>query len=409
VSMRLWSRSLCRALGLAAMALLAGIPELGAQTPDQIPSELEAQIFNLIRRVTALEDELAKITGPAASRSGAPIHRIQAPFEVVDVTGKPILQVLGGEGLTNFQPGGIVIVEDPKTGLGALTVMNKAGEPVAILGTNGEAGGLGLGDPDGTIRTSLTGTGRIVISDSEKKNILVVAEDISKEDAAIRIGGDDNGFAVEVGEGGGEAILGIDEDGVAQLQLTDPQNQQRAYLDAEGTLMISDETGFDILRVADDVTGDAAGVAIGGGKGGGVVRVTDAAGKPAAGIIGSKRAIVVVNASGKVVSEMVVNETGGGFFQVWGGGAAPIAVLGRSPESEGGIIQVSNGKVPVASLFANEGGAGQWQLTDAAGTPVVEAGSMESGRGTVRVGPGFKCVPITMSLRVPDCIIGRTE
>ena len=160
--------------------------------------------------------------------------------------------------------------------------------------------------------------------------------------------------------GSGEAILGTDQEGVAQLQLTDAQNQERAYLDAEGTLMISDETGFDILRVADDVTGDAAGVAIGGGKGGGIVRVTDAAGKPAVGILGSKRAVVVVNASGKTVSEMVVNETGSGFFQVWGGGAAPIAVLGRAPESEGGIVQVSNGKVPVASLYASEGG--RWAM-----------------------------------------------
>jgi hypothetical protein len=137
--------------------------------------------------------------------------------------------------------------------------------------------------------------------------------------------------------------------------------------------------------------------------------VTDAAGKPAAGIIGSKRSIVVVNASGKTVSEMVVNETGSGTFQVWGSGAAPIAVLRRAPESEGGIVQISNGKVPVASLYASEAGSGRWQLTDGGGTPVVEAGALGSGRGTVRVGPGFKCVPITMSLRVPDCIVGRTE
>jgi hypothetical protein len=391
------------------MALLAGFPELSAQIPDRIPSDPEAQIFNLIRRVTALEESLAKFTGAAASRTGAPIHRIQAPFEVVDATGSPILQVLVGDGLKNAEPGGIVIAEDPKTGIGLVTVLNKAGEAAAILGTNGEAGGLGLADPDGTIRTTLTGNGRIVISDKENNNILVVAEDISQEDASIRIGGDDDGYAVEVGDGNGEALLGTDQEGVAQLQLTDAQNQERVHLDAEGTLMISDETGFDILRVADDVTGDAAGVAIGGGKGGGIVRVTDAAGKPAAGIIGSKRAIVVLNASGKTVSEMMVGETGRGFFQVWGSGAAPIAVLGHAPESEGGIVQVSNGKVPVASLYASDGGAGRWQLADGGGTPVVEAGALGSGRGTVRVGPGFKCVPITMSLRVPDCLVGRTE
>ena len=106
---------------------------------------------------------------------------------------------------------------------------------------------------------------------------------------------------------------------------------------------------------------------------------------------------------------MVVNETGSGLFQVWGGSAAPIAVLGQAPGSDGGIVQISNGTVPVASLFAGEGGDGQWQLTDGAGTPVVEAGALDAGRGTVRVGPNFKCVAITMSLRVPDCIVRRTE
>jgi hypothetical protein len=287
--------------------------------------------------------------------------------------------------------------------------MNKGGEMVAILGTNGEAGGLGLADADGTIRTSLTGTGRIVITDKEDQKILVVAEDISKEEANIRIGGDDNGFAVEISDGSGEAILGTDDEGVAQLQLTDAQNQERVHLDAEGTLMVSDEGGFDILRVADEVGGDAAGVSIGGGKDGGVVRVTDAGGKPAAGLIGSRRAIVVVNPSGKTVAEMVVHERGSGLFQVWGGGVSPLAVLGRSPDSEGGIVQVSNGTLPVASMYASDGGSGRWQLSDGGGTPVVEAGALGSGRGTVRVGPGFKCVPVTMSLRVPDCIVGRTE
>ena len=48
------------------------------------------------------------------------------------------------------------------------------------------------------------------------------------------------------------------------------------------------------------------------------------------------------------------------------------------------------------------------RLADNGSTPVVEAGAMGSSRGTVRVGPNFKCLPITMSLRVPDCIVGRT-
>ena len=388
-----------RTIGLALVWLLAGARVLAGQTPDRIPSDVEAQVFNLYKRVTALEEKLG---------SGSGLHRVRAPFEVVDEAGNPILQVLAGTGLEQAKPTGIVIAEDAKTGAGVLVVQNKAGENAVLLGTNGEVGAIGLADAQGKVRSSITGLGRIVVLDAEENKILVVAEDISKEEADIRIGGDGDAFAVEVGQGS-EAVLGVDGDGVAELELTDAQKQDRVFLTAEGRLRISDASGQDILNVAEDVSGDGAGVSIGGEKGGGIVRVTDATGKPAAGLLGAKRAVVVANSAGKVLSEMLVSDAGAGLLQIWGGGALPLAVVGRSPESEGGIVQISNGKVPVTSLYASVGGAGRWELTDDGGTKIIEAGSLGSGRGTIRVGPNFKCIPMMMNLRVPDCLVGRTD
>jgi hypothetical protein len=392
-----------RGTALITAVLLWQVPTLPAQVPSRIPSDPEAQIFNLIQRVTALEEKLAALTSGSASL------RIKAPFEVVDAAGHPILQVAQYAEGAAFKPSGMVIFSDPKSGGGGLFAHNKAGSPVLALGHAGEGGTLALRDDAGKTRARMTGTGRLVILDAEENDLLTIAEDISKEEANIRIGGDDDGYAVEVGSGKGAAVLGTDADGVAELSLTDAQDRTRALMDAEGTLQISDQSGRDILSVAEDVTGENAGVAIGGGKGGGVVRLTDGGGKPAAGILGGKRAMVVVNSAGKTVAEMVANDGGDGLFQIWGGGAIPIALLGRAVGAEGGVLQISNGKVTVTSLLASEGGNGRWQLNDAAGTPIVEAGSLGSGRGTVRVGPGFKCVPITMSLRVPDCIVGRIE
>ena len=74
--------------------LLAHAYPVAAQVPTRIPSDPEAQIFNLIQRVTALEQKVAALSNAARQQSGSTPTRVKAPFEVVDAAGQPLFQVV---------------------------------------------------------------------------------------------------------------------------------------------------------------------------------------------------------------------------------------------------------------------------------------------------------------------------
>ena len=106
---------------------------------------------------------------------------------------------------------------------------------------------------------------------------------------------------------------------------------------------------------------------------------------------------------------MTIKSPGDGLVQVWGSGAIPLGVLGKGP-GEGGILQISNGKVPVTSLYASEDGSGRWQVNDQSGSPVIEAGASTRGTGVIRTGPKFICGPgpggPMMPAPLPSCMVG---
>ena len=395
-----WSTARSGLIPALVFAALAGsvIPVSG-QVPSPIPSNQESQILNLLQRVTSLEEKLAALT------SGT----VKAPFKVVDAGGNPILQVVDAQASSVNR--GLVIVGDAASGTGGLAVYNKAGKTAALLATNGEAGGLGLGDAQGKVRINLNGAGRIVVSDEDENSFLTIANDVSKDESEIRIGGSEAGYAVEVGSGNGVASLGVDEEGVPELSLTDGGNRERAAMNGDGTLQISDAAGRDILTVMEDVTGEKAGVAI-GLKDGGYLRVSDAAGKPAAGIIGSSRTVAVADAGGKTMAEMAATGASG-LVRVMGGDGAVAAVMTHAPDRPGGIFQVHSKAGAVGFLTVGPGGAGQIQLTDEGGTPVILAGTLAgSGRGIVMAGPQYVCeepgaTAIVKVGRRPDCIVGK--
>ncbi|HEU4955120.1 MAG TPA: hypothetical protein VFT28_11120 [Gemmatimonadales bacterium] len=402
-----------RTAGLVLLFLLPGAPALVGQVPSKIPSDPEAQIFNLIKRVTALEEQLAALTNGTASL------KVRAPFVVTDPAGQPVLQVTNAA--TPLGKKGIVIVRDAGSDLGAIALFNGAGEDLVKIaqGPSKPGGILLLSDPKGVERAEFTGDGRLALSEGSGEAYLVVAQDVSKEDANIRIGGDDNGYAVEVGAptSQGAAILGTDDEGVGTVTLSDEQGKERAVLDGAGRLEISDDAGRDILSVSEDVLDKDAGVAITLTDGAGQVRVTDKTGKPAAGVLGDSHSMVVIGAGSKVTAEMVGGTAGGGLFQSWGEGKEPLAVLGQGG-GKGGAVQISNGQVTVSMLGASDGGAGRLQVNDSNGTPVVEAGvAATTGVGVVRVGPRYRCgagsgVPAGAALGMaakallPDCLIG---
>jgi hypothetical protein len=400
---RLASRT---ALVLAVMTVPWDVHPLLAQVPSRVPSDPAAQIFSLIQRVTALEEKLAALT------NGSTPLRVKAPFEVVDAGGRSILKVTTFDAAVTEGGTGMLIIREPTSGATALLAHNKAGKGVVALGSDPDGfGQLTLRNAQGKTQATLAGEGTLSIADPQGEEILAVAEDVSKSDANVRIGGADDGYAVEVGNGKGMASLGIDPEGVAELTLMDAQNRPRVTMSAEGTLEVADPTGYNILSVLAEVSGEKAGVTIGGGKTGGIVRVADGAGKPAAGIIGSSRSVVAANAAGKTVVELTAKASGEGLVQVMMGDA-PVAVLSQA-EGGGGIVQLTNGRVPVSSLYSSEGGSGRLQLNDGSGNPVVEAGVLTTGRGVVRAGPKYICGPAPgmgmVPSPVPNCIMGLVK
>jgi len=393
-------------LVLAVMYVAGGSHSLLAQVPSGVPADQAAQILNLIQRVTALEEKLAALT------NGSTPLRVKAPFEVVDAGGRSILKVTTFDAAVTEGGTGMLIIREPTSGATALLAHNKAGKGVVALGSDPDGfGQLTLRNAQGKTQATLAGEGTLSIADPQGEEILAVAEDVSKSDANVRIGGADDGYAIEVSNGKGVASLGTDPDGVAELSLMDTQSRPRVSLSGEGTLEVADATGYNILSVLGDVAGEKAGVTIGGGKGGGIVRVADGAGKPAAGIIGSSRSVVAANAAGKTVAELTAKPSGEGLVQVMMGDA-PVAVLSQA-EDGGGIVQVTNGRVPVSSLYSSEGGSGRLQLNDGSGNPVVEAGVSTTGRGVVRAGPKYICGPAPgmgmVPSPVPNCIMGLVK
>ena len=103
-----------------------------------------------------------------------------------------------------------------------------------------------------------------------------------------------------------------------------------------------------------------------------------------------------------------------GLGEVSDGGAMYIADAAGATKIFGsassGLKLYGKPDVPTAQLIVGPSGAGQLILADEGGRRMVEAGTVpgDGGMGIVRVGPGFKCIPLA-SFRVGDCIRGRPE
>ena len=147
----------------------------------------------------------------------------------------------------------------------------------------------------------------------------------------------------------------------------------------------------------------------------GAVSIMNSAGKAVAGLtIGSGGgAVVVANGSGVGLAQMGVTDDGRGLVEVYAKtGGRPIAVMTQAIEHVGGLLQISNSGNPVANLTVGGQGGGYLQLTDPSGNPTVEAGTLPDGNGTVRAGPTYQCLPVTLSgpiSFVPNCIMGNRK
>jgi len=340
---------------ITAVALAHGLPA-AAQVPSRIPSDPEAQIFNLIKRVTALEQQVAALSRNPAGKP----TRVTAPFEVVDAAGRPIFQVVSFGPNVQMSAAGIVITNEPTTGSTALLAFNKSRQSVAVLGSGPEGNGqVTLRDKHGRTRASLDGDGILTISDKKGVGILQVAEDVSDANAQVTIGKEDGEWAVNVGSTKGGAMLVASPDG-GEVSVYDGGGTEIANL-GDG-LSINDAEGKTFFSVVEDASNDKSPVSIGKENEG--YRMTITSGTTSASM----------GASGDIA----------GFATYQGERPAGSFILTQGSNS---LELANDGGVNVVSLMVSEGGNGTLQLGNSSGEVRVDAGTTGEGVGLIRAYP----------------------
>jgi hypothetical protein len=355
-----------RVAALTAALVVGLATAVRAQVPTPIPSDLPNQVLNLIQRVTALEQKLAGLT------NGTTTMRVRAPFQVVDAGGRPILQVIEGIG-SGTANASILIAGAPSSGHAALTLLNKGGSPVVELdnlppGTQG----IAVYDHGGKLRAGIGLDGIIETWDEAGKAILVVAPDVKNREAALRLGKDEDGYALLVGPGEDVAKLGQDSDGFGLLTLGNGP-KVGASVTGDGTLQLWNSSDKGILTVGEDVGDDDAEVRIGGMDDG--YQIT----------VGSENS-ATMGADGTVA--------GFGIYKAK-------KLLGGFATTESGthLALVNGSGTTVVNLEVGQGGQGKFQLGNPDGSAAVEAGLSVDGVGMVQVYPKAK------SLGAPGTII----
>jgi hypothetical protein len=331
---------------------------LSAQAPGTTPSDVE-------QRLKALESLVRR--GPGNST------QVTGPFDVMGTGGKTVLRV-GGPRAARAQ---VNIYEEPGFPSAIFMVNGPAGNELVSLGSNSEGvGALAVKDAAGNVRALMNGRGAVVVMDEAKKYQVGMATKGGIPSLAVWYG--DQRVA--------ELMADETSGGAGQLKITSAQGQALAQVS-------------------------------GGSDGAGTVKVMSAAGKPTASLLGGVRgagSVVIANGSSKPVAELSVAGDGRGLVQVFGASSEPVAVLTRAPDAPGGLLQISSRGGAVANLTVSARGSGYLQLSSPSGEPTIEAGTSPSGEGIVRVGPKYKCHPLSASPPVvnwgiPDCIMGSTK
>jgi hypothetical protein len=334
---------------------------LSAQTPALNQADVE-------RRLSAMERMVRK--GPGNST------QVTAPFDVVGADGKTMLRVGKDLGTPKAQvyigPGHI-----PGASGGAVYVLSDAGTGGVAMGTSDKGFGVVFAtDASGNNRAQLDGNGTVVVHD---ENEVPVA-------------------GVGIRDGYGSIAIWHKESKVLSLD-ADPQTGNA------GALTLMNPAG-NVVAVMKATTGGNAGT----------LSVMNSAGKPVAGLTAggaSGGAVVVANAGGVGLAQMSITSDGRGLVQVFGKNQNPLAVLTQATDAPGGLLQIYNASLAVANVTVAQGGGGMLQLSSNGGVPTVEAGTLPSGRGIVRVGPQYVCNPVkpaTPVIGIPgfeDCLVGK--
>lgn len=318
---------------------------------------------------------------------------------------------------------------------GSVLVLNQSGEIVAVMATSDEGKGL-VGVVEGShpvavLAADENGVGRMVVANAEgRKGVsasghgegesgggsLMVFNQSGEEAVTLRV--DEEGGGVVGAYSGDDATAVLTGEELVLYESGEPV----VMLESDpGQLVVMDDAG-EAVRMGLDDQGAGEIILSKAGKqlvslevtpaGEGEVDVYGSASDIPAAALRSKGGtglVAVTNASGETASELSV-AGGHGQVVVWHpGGQKPAAIMRRSSEYNGGIVQVGNPTTSVASLMVGALGEGFMQLTDASGTPMVAAGVTNDGRGRVDAGPANRCAPGGMGLTIPDCILGPKQ
>lgn len=339
----------------------------------------------------------------------------------------------GGQ-LSVLNPEGELAVQASGTSDGGgVLVFNKSGDPVATMEVSSESkGSITIFETDHAI-AELTadkgGSGKLLLtSRAGKTGVEASAADgggvlISNAAgdlvAAVLSSNNDKGTFTVLEKGRTIAELTAGATGTGYLYVTDAEG--KITLDADGaagelTAFYKDQVvatlGSNEGRgriAAYGKSGPVAELAESSGGGGGLVSVRNSQKAAVAGITttaGGQGAVLVTNGAGATVAQIGTTSDGRGEIKVLDAGGALLAAMAKSPETNGGALEVYNGKVAVVNIRPGSAGGGYLQLLDAGGRPAVEAGVSPAGVGVVRAGPNYKCGSNYMGLKIPDCIVG---
>jgi hypothetical protein len=437
------------------MALTAGVLTTGfaagamMHAPELTAGEratLELRVLELTRRVAALE-----------ARQGT-ASRIPAPFTVIGKDGKPLLQVvdnlaqsewarvtIGGSATghsvvavsSDGKPGGAgaVLTAEPD-GRGALTIRNAKGDPVVRAAESGTGDGQFAVHDKGNrglflVTPNFTGAqwARVTVgAGAGGMSAVMVSQDGKLGGAGVAIqadaGPNPGSVAIRGGAGKNLAVMSANDGGIFVIR--DQAEKTRIRLDQSGVnVMGPNEAVLARLGTHPDGGKDAAlaimnpagtPVAVMRASGeSGALSVMNSSGKAVAGLLGSDAGggtVAVATSSGTTLAQMSVTDDGRGLLQVNAPKGGPLAVLTQKVGGVGGLVQIYNSGTSVASLTVGGEGAGYLQLSNPAGSPTVEAGTLSDGNGTVRAGPTYQCLPVTLSgpiSFVPNCIMGGKQ
>jgi hypothetical protein len=359
------------AVSLIAASWALAFQSGAAAEPDRRMEEFERRLSQLEGRLLDSEGDPVRTRDPSEElaaldrrlrlmegrvRAHGNGVQIRGPLEVADARGNAILRV--GDASAHYAGAAVSILGIGD--LGGIVKLYRGDRPIISMG--GSDQGIAATGSDEISHVTLNGSLGLIVSNRHGKVAQLSVSPRGTGELTL-FGSDDE--VAELTDERGLMLWQATKDGAAQIGPGRNGNTALRIYNPAGTLA----TVFGVDPGRDNT---------------GTLVVYDSKGTTSAAVMSGERSVVVVaDESGKTVAQIAVSA------------------------EERGIFQVFNTGVSIAALTKGASG-GMLQLASDGGVPMVEAGVIESRRGTFRAGPMYKCTPPQAILKeLPDCLAGR--